>query len=307
MRIAAELGRSFLERATADQRFDVDVRPVRDEESLAATVGHAHVLVTRAYNRVTRRVIDAAPRLELIAQGTSGIDNIDLEATRERGIAVIHLPGVNANAVAELVMGLVVVMTRTVPAYTREMLAGRWTRADCGSRHEMRHHRLGIVGLGKVGRRVARLAGAFGMTVQAHDPYLTDDDFRDRGALPVDSLRTLVTASDVVTLHVPLTAETRGLFGPGEIAAMKPGSFLLNTARGEVLDRRAALDALVAGHLGGLALDVFDPEPPSDPFPDHPGLILTPHVAGCSFEAKAEIGATLYDRISAFYSAGGRQ
>jgi D-3-phosphoglycerate dehydrogenase len=300
--VAADVDRSLLERVRGDARFHLVHRPVRTEDELADIVGDAEVLVTRAYNRVTRRVIEAAPRLELIAQGTSGIDNIDIEAARERRIAIVSLPGANANAVAELVIGFMIAMTRTIPFYTREVSGGTFHRDDCATRHEMHHHQLGIVGLGQVGMRVARLARAFGTHVRAFDPYITDSDFLDRGAERVHSLATLLALSDIVTLHVPLTAETRKMIGANEIATMRAGSFLINAARGEVLDERAALGALRANHLAGLALDVFDPEPPSEPFPDDPRLILTPHIGGCSFECKADIGAMLFEKIGAFYT-----
>src|SRR5688572_19102442 len=207
--IAADVDSSLLERANADGTYEVVHRPVRSEEELAAIVGEAHVLVTRAYNKVTRRVIEAAPHLQLIAQGTSGIDNIDLDAARERGIAVIHMPGVNANAVAELAIGFMISMTRTVPFYTREVVRGVFSRDDCATRHELRHHRLGIIGLGQVGTLVAKLAAAFGMRVQAYDPYLDDADFATRGATRATSLHDLLASTDILTMHVPLTAETR--------------------------------------------------------------------------------------------------
>ena len=292
--IAADVDRSMFDRAHADGSYEVVHRPVRTEEELAAIVGQAHVLVTRAYNRVSRRVIENAPHLELIAQGTSGIDNIDLDAARERGIHVIHMPGVNANAVAELVIGFMISMTRTVPFYTREVVRGVFSRDDCATRHELAHFRLGIVGLGNVGSLVARLAGAFGMRVQAYDPYVAEA----RAATLEELLRT----SDIVTLHVPLTDETRTMIGAAEIATMARGSYLINAARGEVLDQRAALDALAEGHLAGLALDVFDPEPPDARFPDDPRLILTPHIGGCSYEVKTTVGGRLYERIVDYYA-----
>src|SRR5256714_15090324 len=134
--IAADVDRALVARAAADERFEVVDRPVRSEEELAAIVGDCQILVTRSYNRVTRRVIDAAPRLELIAQGTSGTDNIDAAAAAARGIAIINLPGANANAVAELVIGYAISLTRTVPAYTAAMRSGAWNRDDCATRHE---------------------------------------------------------------------------------------------------------------------------------------------------------------------------
>ena len=205
--------------------------------------------------------------------------------------------------VAELVIGFMIALTRTVPAYTRQLVQGIWNREDCATRHELRYHRLGIVGLGEVGRRVARLAGVFGMRVAAIDPYISDDDFKERGATRVASLELLLRGSDIVTLHVPLTGETRGMIGGPQIAAMPRGSVLINAARGEVLDQNAALAALRSLHLGGLALDVFDPEPPAEGLPDDPRLILTPHIGGCTHEAKAAIGAKLYEKIIAFMRA----
>jgi len=299
--IAADVDRSLLTRAHADGRFEIIDRPVKLEAELESIAGDCEILVTRSYNRVSKRVIDAAKKLELIAQGTSGTDNIDMQAARDRGITVINMPGENANAVAELVIGFMIALTRTVPAYDREMRAGVWNRDDCATRHELRHHRLGIIGLGQVGMRVARLARVFGMPVSAFDPYISDEDFAKRGALRAASLDALLRTSDIVTMHVPFTTETRGMIGEREIASMPPGAIVINAARGEVLDVDAALDALAHNLLGGLALDVYDPEPPGRTWPDDPHLILTPHVAGCTTEAKSAIGAKLYEKICAFY------
>lgn len=293
--IAAAADRVIVERAKADPRFDVVDQPVRTEDELAAIVGDCEILVTRSYNRVTRRVIDAAPRLELIAQGTSGTDNIDADAVAARGIRIVNLPGANANAVAELVIGHIITLTRTVTAYNASMHRGEWTRDDCATRHELRHHRLGIVGLGQVGSRVARYASFFGMTWRAYDPYIAP--FPERAA----TLDELLRISDILTLHVPLTDETRAMIAAREIGALPPGAIVINAARGEVLDVSAALDALAAGRLSGLALDVFDPEPPTHQWPHDPRLILTPHIAGCTHEARASIGELLWERISDAY------
>ena len=285
--MAAELDARFVARIAADERFEI----VQD-------LAIAEILVTRSYNRVDRALLDGAPHLGLIAQGTSGIDNIDADAARERGIEIVSLPGENANAVAELVIAFMLMMTRTIPQYTEEMRRGVFHRDDCATRHELRHYRLGIVGLGEVGRRVACLAGAFGVPVSAFDPYI--DDFAARGAMPTPSLDALLESSDILTLHVPLTDETRRMIAAPQLARLPRGAFLINAARGEVLDQQAALDALAANHLAGLALDVYDPEPPASALPNDPRLVLTPHIAGCSHECKASIGEKLYERIVAF-------
>jgi D-3-phosphoglycerate dehydrogenase / 2-oxoglutarate reductase len=297
--IAADVDPHLAEVARDDGRFEVVVRPVRTEEELASIVGDVHVLVTRAYNKVSGPVIESARQLEVIAQGTSGTDNIDDAAARRRGIPILSLPGENANAVAELVIGCILSLTRTIPFYTREVAAGRWPRQDCATRHEMRFFRLGIVGLGQVGMRVARLARAFGMEVVAYDPYITDAQFAERHASRMRSLEELIASSDIVTMHVPLTAETRRMVEP---SALRRGAILINAARGEVIDQRATLDALASGHLSGLALDVFDPEPPVGPLPDDPRLILTPHIGGCTHECRSAIGDKLWAKIADFYA-----
>ena len=297
--IAADVDPELPRLAREDGRFDVRVEPVRSEEELKRIIGGAHALVTRAYNKVTRAVIEAGTDLEVIAQATSGTDNIDEAAARERGVEVISLPGENANAVAELVIGSILSLTRTIPFYTREVVAGRWPREDCATRHEMRFFRLGIIGLGHVGRRVARLAAAFGMDVAAYDPYITDADFTERGARRIGSLKELVSQSDIVTLHVPLTSETRRMI---DVGTMKRGAILINAARGEVIDQSAALAALTTGHLGGLAIDVFEHEPPATNLPDDPRLIVTPHIAGCTHECRGAIAATLFSKIVEFYA-----
>jgi D-3-phosphoglycerate dehydrogenase len=283
----------LIERLRNDPRFDIDIRTTGPLES---RVGGAEIVVTRTVNRITAAVIAAAPHLQAIAQGTSGVDNIDAAAAAARGVEILSLPGVNANAVAELIIGMIVGMTRTLPAYSREVASGSWRRADCATRHEMRHYALGIVGHGNVGSRVSRLATAFGMRPRAYDPYIRDFGAAER----VATLDELLATSDIVTLHVPLTDETRTMIGNRELRRMRRGSFLINAARGEVLDLDAALAALASGHLDGLAVDVFDPEPPQRSFPDDSRLILTPHIAGCTYEAKRDAAGLLYEAIVRF-------
>lgn len=299
--IAADVDRELLDRLLPDPRFQVTHRPAHSVEELIAIVGQAEVLVTRHHNRITAAVLDAAPALRVIVQGTSGLDNIDPSAAA-RGVTVIGLPGENANAVAELAIANMISLTRTVPAYDRMVRSGGWDRDDCATRRELRGHRLGIVGLGRVGGRVARLAAAFGVESRAYDPYLSDEQIRHRGASAVRSLSELISASDILTLHVPLTGETRGMIDSARLAELPAGAFVINTSRGEVLDRDALLAALAAGRLGGAALDVYHPEPPAGlAWPDDPRLILTPHVAGCSKEAKASIGRAIHRELCAHY------
>ncbi|MBV9493482.1 MAG: hypothetical protein JOZ54_04500 [Acidobacteria bacterium] len=286
--IAADVEPILLSLLAEDGRFDVVQRRGTD---LGPLVQDAEILITRTFNDVPRAVLEAAPRLRIVAQGTSGTDNIDLAAAREIGIEVISLPGVNANAVAELVMGFMLSLTRTVPAYTREVRESMWRRGDCATRHELRAYRLGIVGHGNVGSRVAKLARAFGLEPRAYDPYIAPFEGR------VETLDQLLATSDILTLHVPLTDETHRMIAAPQLAQLPHGAFVINASRGEVLDADAALASLATNHLGGLALDVFDPEPPHREWPDDPRLIVTPHIAGCTFEAKNAAGELLYREL----------
>jgi phosphoglycerate dehydrogenase-like enzyme len=278
--IAADVEPRLIQLLRGDERFP-----------LVDSIAEAEIVITRTTNKVDATLLATAPRLRFIAQGTSGIDNIDAGAARARGIELLSLPGVNANAVAELVIGHIIALTRTIPQYVDEMRQGQWKRSDCATRHELHHHRLGIVGLGNVGSRVARLARAFDMQPRAYDPYVFEAE--------VSSLDELLSTSDVVTLHVPLTHETRRMIGAKQIASMPKGAILINASRGEVLDLDTALDALASNHLGGLAVDVFDPEPVARTFPDDPRLIVTPHIAGCTFEAKNDAAELLYAKLVA--------
>lgn len=287
--IVADVEPRLIELLTHDPRFDVHRRP------LGGDLADAEILVTRTVNRIDAEVLSRAPRLEVIAQGTSGIDNIDQSAARARGIEIVSLPGINANAVAELVLGWMVALTRTLPLYDRETRAGVWRRDDCAERHELRHYRLGIIGFGNVGSRVGRIASSLGMRVAAYDPYVGEFGSASR----VPSLDALLRENDIVTLHVPLTEETRRMIDARALRILPRGAIVLNAARGEVVDLDAALEALASGHLGGLALDVFDDEPPARRWPDDSRLILSPHIAGCTHEAKNDAAVELYERLAA--------
>jgi D-3-phosphoglycerate dehydrogenase len=298
--VAAEVSATLLDLLKRDVRFEVRYQVCRDEETLLRAVPGSEVLVTRHYNRVTSAVIAAAPSLRLIAQGTSGLDNIAVEEAGRRGIGIVSTPGENANAVAELVLSHMIALTRTVPLYDAMMRQGIWMRDDCATRHELRAHRIGIVGLGRVGSAVARLAGAFGAKSIAYDPYLTADDFATRGAARAQTLDELLAATDILTLHVPLTEETRRMIAVPQLDSLREGSYVINTSRGEVLDIEALFERIDRGRIAGAALDVYDPEPPHPLRPPVAArVILTPHIAGCSHESKASIGVSLYRQICA--------
>jgi phosphoglycerate dehydrogenase-like enzyme len=232
-------------------------------------------------------VFRAVPELRVVSKYGVGLDMIDLDAARRHGVAVWWTPGVNRQAVAELAICLMIALCRSVVPLARDLAAGGWRHP--GGR-QMSSSTVGIVGCGHVGRQVARLSRAFGATVLAHDIRTYDDFYLESGVTPV-TLETLLERSDIVTLHVPLDASTRGLIDARALGLMKPGAFLVNTARGGIVDERALKEALMQQRLGGAAFDVFDIEPPIDrELLLLPTFVGTPHIGGGTREAVLAMG-----------------
>lgn len=295
--IVAEVDRGLRDALERDPRFEVAVSSPEDTDSLIAAARVCTVIVTRHHNRLTRTVIESLHNLRVIAQGTSGVDNIDAVAAESCGVRVVSTPGTNANAVAEYVLGQLLAITRTLAQYDDMVRSGSWSRGDCASRHELRHYRLGIVGVGNVGSRVASVARMLGMAVSAFDPYIDDEVFARLDIDRVHSLDGLLERCSILTLHVPLTSETAGMIGEQQLRTLGRGAIVVNASRGEVLDFKALVSLLDSGHLAGAACDVFDPEPPG-PLRDLPPVLrLSPHIAGCTSEAKLNAGRELYGRI----------
>lgn len=274
---------------------------MKTEEELASLVTDAEILVTRYHNRVSAEVLNRATALRLIVQGTSGTDNIDSDAAARSNVPILSIPGENANAVAEWVIGTSIALTRTLPWYNASMKRGEWIREDCATRRELNSYQMGIIGIGRVGTGVARLAAAFGIRPIAYDPYVDAGEIGRRGATKVESLEELLRKTDILTLHVPLTDETRRMIAAPQIDLLPEGAIVLNACRGPVLDTVSLLDRLERGHLGGVALDVFEQEPPGNAgWPDNPRLLLSPHIAGCSLESKQSIAVLIHEKISKY-------
>lgn len=228
--------------------------------------------------------IASCPTLKIISKHGVGVGNIDVAAATAHGIPVYVTPGANAQSVAELTLGLMLAAARKIPALDRELRAGRWTRAQDGL--QLAGRRLGLVGFGQVGQRVAQVALALGMQVNTFDPAL-------RGTSPVagvglcESLEALLPLSDVLSLHIPLTPRTRGLIGAAELASLPPGAVLINTARGEVVDEAALIAALGSGALFAAGLDTMaeEPLPAGHALAQLSNVVLTPHVGGSTAAA----------------------
>ena len=278
-------------RAEFDVHYDPDLH--RDAAGIANRIASARALIVRNRTRVGRHLLAAGPRLVAVGRLGVGLDNIDLDACAERGVSVHPATGANVVAVAEYVVAAMLMMLRGAYHATDRVLAGEWPRTELIGR-EARGKTLGIVGFGAIGRAVALRAVALGVDVAAYDPVLAPDDpaWSSQGVRRFDNLVAMLAECDVVTLHVPLTDATRHLVGAAEIAAMRPGACIVNTARGGVLDEAAMALALASGRLGAAALDVFEDEPlpARSRLAGTPNLYLTPHVAGLTEEANARTG-----------------
>lgn len=266
---------------------------VDDRPRLLAALTQARALVVRNRTLVDTAVLEAAPRLEAVGRLGVGLDNIDLPACAARGVTVMPATGANALSVAEYVIAAALILTRGCFLSQAEMLAGGWPRGRLMG-GEVAGLTLGLYGFGDIARLTAAKAAAMGMRVIAHDPYLAADHPGWTTAERVEAADLLAQA-DILSLHVPLTPDTRSLIDAAALAAMKPRAILIDTARGGVIDEAAVADALKAGRLGGAALDVFAREPldaaSAAIFADAPNLILTPHVAGVTREGDERVSA----------------
>jgi D-3-phosphoglycerate dehydrogenase len=266
-----------------------------DRPALERLAARAAVLVVRNRTRVDRLLMEAAPALQLVARAGVGLDNIDLAAADDLGVVVSAARGANARSVAEMAVALALSVARDIPGHDRRVRGGQWERSNGV---ELQGRCWAAIGLGATGAETLRLAKALGMRTTGFDPYLPEGaaaDVLDERAARVDDL---LASADVVSLHAPLTAETEAMAGSSFFASMKPGAILVNVGRGGLVDEAALLEALDAGRLAGAALDVRAEEPPrSGPLEAHPGVVLTPHVAGLTAEAQERVASMLAEDI----------
>ncbi|MEN5160429.1 hydroxyacid dehydrogenase [Achromobacter spanius] len=276
------------------QRFDVRYAPelVEQRAALLEAAADADALIVRNRSQVNAELLAAAPRLVAVGRLGVGLDNIDLAGCEARGIKVIPATGANARAVAEYVIGTMLSLLRGAYASTADVAAGTWPRTALSQGLESHGRTLGVVGFGGIGRLAAQLARGLGMRIVGSDAALppAHPAWQEAGAEPL-ALDELLGQADVVTLHVPLTPQTRHLLDAARIARMRPGAILINTSRGGIVDEAALAAALRAGQLRGAALDVFEQEPlpAGSPLAGAPNLILTPHIAGLTQEANTRV------------------
>ena len=288
-------------------RFDVTYDPtlVDNNSALIAALPTALALIVRNRTQVRGALLAAGSKLEVVGRLGVGLDNIDVDACERRGIAVIPATGANALAVAEYVIGTAMLLLRGTYGSTAAVTAGKWPRAPLSNGREIAGKTLGLIGFGGIGRLTAGLARGLGMRVIGCDAMiaLTDPVWQTAGVTPLPMERVLREA-DVVSLHVPLNAQTRNLIDAQRLTLLRSDAILINTARGGVVDEAALAAALKAGRLGGAALDVFDAEPLSagSSLADAPNLILTPHIAGVTRESNERVSTMIAERVAAALS-----
>jgi D-3-phosphoglycerate dehydrogenase len=286
--------------ALFQQRPDFTVTVLENhlaEADLLPMLGKIDAMVVRSETKVTRRVIEAAPRLRVVGRAGVGIDNVDVPAATHRGIVVMYAPGGNTISTAELTLSMLMSLARNIPQAHASMKAGQWDRKSFHG-VELYNKTLGILGLGRIGSEVARRAIAFGMRVLAYDPHLALSRAR---ALQVElvELDEVYARADFLTVHMPMTDETRGMLNAAAFAKMKKGVRVLNCARGGILNEADLYQAIRGGQVAGAALDVYETEPPSKEFPlrDLPQVVMTPHLGASTEEAQENVGIEVAEAI----------
>ena len=286
------------------ETFEVDYLPKITPAELLEKVADYDVVVVRSRTKVDSTVIERASKLKLVARPGTGLDNIDLLAANAKGVTVVNSPEALVEAVAEHVLGLMLSLARKIPAADASTLSGKWEKERFVG-VELKGKTIGIAGLGRIGRRVGEVAKVLGMSVLGYDIIeISKDVLSSIGCTMVD-LDTLFSSSDFVTLHVPLTPETRHLVDSRRLSLMRKGAFLINTSRGEVIDEPALAQALSSGAIAGAALDVFEKEPPSPELLSAPNLIATPHIGGQTAEAQRMAISVTGNKIVEFFQRRG--
>jgi D-3-phosphoglycerate dehydrogenase / 2-oxoglutarate reductase len=286
--------------------FEVVVLPKRlSEPELVPLLKDVVAMVVRSETKVTKGVIEAAPALRVVGRAGVGVDNVDVEAATQRGVVVMNTPGGNTVSTAELSFAMILSLARKVPQAYFSMVSGKWDRKQFQGT-ELHGKTLGVLGVGRIGGEVAKRALAFGMKVLAYDPFLTEARVRALGIGMATDLDNLYRDADFITVHMPVTDQTRGMLNAAAFARMKPKVCIINCARGEIIVESDLLLALDSGKVAAAALDVFatEPLPPEHPYRKHPAITLTPHLGASTHEAQEKCGVEVADVIAAYLLTG---
>lgn len=285
-----------------DAGFTVDIKPTITSDELKKTVSNYDVLIVRSRTKVTKEIFEAGKQLKLVGRAGAGLDNIDQEAAQKKGAKVLNTPEAPAEAVAELTIGLILALARSIPSADKAMKEGKWTKKDLMG-WELKDKTLGTIGLGNIGERVAKLARAFGMKILITKRTPPDPAILKELEAEFVSLQELLKQSDIVTIHVPYSSQTHHMIGAKEFQLMKKGSYLINTSRGNIVDEKALLEALQSQRLGGAALDVYEAEPPTNwTLMQLPNVVCTPHIGAQTEEAQKTASVLIAEKIINFFS-----
>lgn len=288
-----EIGITILKKAG----LVVDYKPEIEPDDLLTTVGESNVIIVRSRTKITKKVIDAASSVKIIARVGVGLDNIDTEYAESKGIKVLNAAEAAMNAVSELVIGHMIALSRSIPKADEGLKKGRWLKKELvGS--ELRGKYLGIIGVGNIGRNVGRIAKCLRMNLIGYDIFPINQDYVREVSMIKTDLKTLLENSDFVTCHVPLTEKTKHLINSETLSYMKATSFLINTSRGEIIDEKSLFTALNEKRIAGAALDVFEVEPPTNTeLLNLPNMISSPHIAAQTKEAQELASTVIAEKV----------
>ncbi|MHA1576820.1 MAG: hydroxyacid dehydrogenase [Candidatus Thorarchaeota archaeon] len=293
--VADAIAESAVKQIT-DAGIEVVIRNADTDGPVEEQIKGFDGIVIRSATKVTRQVLEAADQLKIVVRAGVGLDNVDQDAAKEHGVKVMNTPEAPTASVAEMVFSLMFSLARNVTQADSSMKDERWEKKKLKGT-ELWEKTIGIVGFGRIGQELARRAKAFDMNVLAYDVLDIDDAVKKIGAKRID-LDSLIAQSDYISLHVPLLPQTKGMMGDAQFESMKDTAFLINTARGGVVDENALLKALNEGKIAGAALDVFENEPPLDwALVKHPKLVATPHLASSTKEAQVRVGRLTAEKI----------
>ena len=281
----------------------VDYRPTISKDELLDVAGEYDAFIVRSRTKIDRAVLDRAARLRLVARPGTGLDNIDVEYAKSKGITVVNSPESLVEGVAEHVVLVMLALSRKLVTADVGTRAGKWEKNALMGK-ELKGKVLGIVGLGRIGKRIAEIAKTLGMSVQFYDVITIPPEVASSLGATVVGLDELFTSSDYITLHVPMTPDTAHMVGAQRLGMMKKTACVINTSRGGVIDETALASALQSGTIAGAALDVFEKEPPAGPILTAPNTILTPHIGGQTEEAQANAIVVIAEKVRAFFSSG---
>jgi D-3-phosphoglycerate dehydrogenase len=283
--------------------LDVDVKTGLKPDDLRAIIGDYDGLVIRSATKVTADLLEAAVNLKVIGRAGSGLDNVDRVAASKKGIVLMNTPGGNTITTAEHTLAMMFAVARKIPQANASLAGGKWDKKKFMGT-EIYNKTLGVIGLGKIGGEVAKRALALGMNVVAYDPFLSEERAKEMGIEKKD-LPEVMTVADFITVHTPLTAETRNLINSGNVRTLKDGVYIINCARGGIINEKALLEGLESGKIAGAALDVFEKEPPeNNPLVGHERVVTTPHLGASTQEAQENVAVAVAEQIADYLVYG---